>query len=127
MAQPDKMQFVEYVKKINQTWLNGNTDELYNYFSNDVVFASPYNQKYLRGKDLCIQSYKDFIAQATVKKFETNNYKTDLFDNIAIVTYKYHTSYDIEDINYKETNIEILVFKQFHEDWLVIWKTQMAK
>ena len=121
------MQFQEYVKRINQSWLDGNIDELYNYFSNDVVFASPYTQKYLRGKEVCIRSYKDFIEQATVNKFETSNYKMDLFDNIAIVTYKYYISYIIEEEQHKEANFEVMVFKKINEDWLVIWRTQMEK
>jgi len=127
MSQPDKMQFTEYVKKINQTWLDGNIDELYNYFSNDVVFASPFTQKYLRGKELCIRSYKDFITQSSVKKFETSNYKVDTFEDVAILTYKYYISYIMDGETHKESNFEVMVFKQFNEDWLVIWRSHMKK
>ncbi len=126
MDTTSKSYIKELVKKINKTWLEGNIDELYNYFSNDVVFASPNSQSYLQGKDLCISSYRKFIKQASVQDFEASNYKIDLFDDVAVATCKFKISYTINNELYDESDYEIMVFKKFHEDWLVIWRAQMS-
>jgi hypothetical protein len=126
MEATSKSYIIDLIKKINHSWLEGNIDELYIYLSNDVVFASPYNQSYLQGKDLCISSYRKFIKQASIHAFEASNYKIDLFDDVAVATYKFTISYTIENESYDESDYEIMVFRKFHEDWLVIWRAQIS-
>jgi ketosteroid isomerase-like protein len=127
MENSDNLQFVDYIHAINNAWRQGKTNELYNYFSNDVVFASPKSERYLRGKELCIRSYQEFTKKAKIHQFTTTAFITDRFEDVAVITYKYSISYEMDQKEFHESGYEIMVFKKFGEDWLVIWRTQMSQ
>ena len=125
MTKQTKNDIIEHIQRINTLWLEGKTDELYNHFSNDVVFAAPGFHKYLKGKDLCIRSYKEFADQAEVINFQTENYNIDLYDDIAIGTYQYQLSYKMDGTSYEDSGHEIMSFKKINNNWLLIWRTQI--
>ena len=125
MASLKKDDIIDFVRKINEIWIEGNTEELYNYLSNDVVFASPGFNKYLKGKDLCVNSYREFIGQALVRDFQTSQYNVDLFNDIAIATYQFEIDYLLNDQEYKDHGFEIMAFRQVDNQLLLIWRTQM--
>ena len=116
---------IDFVKKINDLWLQNDTRELNNYLSNDVVFASPGFDKYLKGKDLCINSYKEFISQAVIDNFQSTQFNVDHFDDIAIVTYHFLIQYRMNGKNYNDEGYEIMAFRKQENQWLLIWRTQM--
>jgi len=115
----------DLINKINELWISGNTRELYNYFSNEVVFAAPGFNKYLKGKDLCINSYKEFIEQADVDDFQTDQLNVDFFGDTAIGTYHFYMRYRMQGETYEQEGYEIMGFRKPDHQWLLIWRTQM--
>jgi ketosteroid isomerase-like protein len=125
MTPKEKAHISDIAQKINDLWINNKTGELYNYLSNDVVFASPGFHKYLKGKDLCINSYKEFMAQATIRDFQIEQINVDMFNDIAIATYHFSIEYDKNGQRYSEKGYELMAFREFDNQWLLIWRTQM--
>lgn len=115
----------DLINKINELWLSGKTRELYDYLSNYVVFATPGFNKYLKGKDLCINSYKEFIQQAAVEDFQTDQLNVDFFEDTAIGTYHFYIRYQMEGETHEEEGYEIMGFRKPNNQWLLIWRTQM--
>jgi len=115
----------DLIHKINELWLSGSTRELYDYFSNDVVFAAPGFNKYLKGKDLCINSYKEFIQQADVEDFQSDQLNVDFFEDTAIGTYHFYIRYRMQGEIYEEEGYEIMGFRRPDNQWLLIWRTRM--
>lgn len=115
----------DLIEKINELWISGHTDELYNYFSNNVVFAAPGLNRYLKGKDLCINSYKEFLAQAEVEDYQTDQVNVDFFQETAIGTYHFTIRYKQGGETFHDEGYEIMGFRKFDNRWLLIWRTQM--
>lgn len=125
MTPEEKKHISGIVHKINELWTNQKTGELYNYMSNEVVFASPGFHKYLKGKDLCINSYKEFVEHATIRDFQTDQVNVDLFNDIAIATYHFSIEYEKNEQIHHEKGYELMAFREFDNQWLLIWRTQM--
>ncbi|MGC4231491.1 MAG: nuclear transport factor 2 family protein [Niabella sp.] len=111
----------ERVRKINAAWYSKKFDELSSYFHEQVVFNSPDFLQQVRGKESCVQTYKDFMNASTVLLYNENDIQIQLSHHTAVVTYHFEMKYEQNNQLFHETGTDILVFTKDGE-WKVLWR-----
>lgn len=113
------------VEHLNEDWINGDLENMEQYFHNHVVMIEPGTDRRKTGIEQMIESYGDFIQEAEVSDFKITGMHVDIFDTTAIAYYTYHIKYMIGSTKYDESNAEILVLRQHEEEWQILWRTQL--
>jgi hypothetical protein len=113
----------DIMHQINNGWLTGQPAQLADYFHENIVFNSPDLRKQSIGKDICIQSYTDFISNSKILFFDQTNPIVHVFDNTAIVTYDFEMKYEQKDQVYDETGTDIMIFNKQRYSWKAVWRT----
>jgi hypothetical protein len=110
------------MQQINNCWYKGQPEQLANYFHDNIVFNSPDLKQQFTGKDICIQSYVDFLSNSTVLLYHETNPIVHVFDNTAIITYDFEMQYEQKDKVYHETATHIMIFSKQQNSWKAVWR-----
>ena len=111
------------VGRLNAAWVEGRPDDLPQFFHEDVVLAAPDLEKRLVGRDACVQSYRDFISQATVHQFEMKDVEVDVFGAAAVAACPYTIEYQLGERRFRATGRDLLVLVRDGGGWRVVWRT----
>jgi len=112
----------ELLQKITDAWTRGDPDDLAEYFHEELVILSPDLQRMGKGKAACVQSYKDFMAQAVVHEYKERDHKIDVWGNTAVSTYAFDITYEMDGQTFRESGHDMFVFNQEGEKWLAVWR-----
>lgn len=112
------------VESMNDTWLNGNTDDMDRYFHKQVVMIEPGTNRKIRGREMMIESYRQFLESSQVSDFRIKDITIDVFEDTAVVLYTFRIHYRVETTNFDEDGTEILVFHRHNNRWLIVWRNQ---
>ena len=115
----------DVVRRINAAWVHNRTDELRELLHPSMVIAPSGGGDALRGQADCIASYRDFIVQAKVLRFEELSPSIDVFGDTAVVTYAFEIFYELGGIWTTEGGSEVFVLSQEAGRWWAVWRTQL--
>ncbi len=115
----------EILKKVNQAWSSGNPDDLKRYFDENIIILSPDMKILGSGKNNCVQSYIDFLNHATIIDFKENVPEVHIFDNTAIVFYRYSISWKSGDKLFNENGKEMYILDKKEDKWLIVLRKLM--
>ncbi len=110
------------VSRINETWLRGRPEEVKEFLHPDIVVKGPSLQEAGRGRDACVQGYKDFISQATIQEFKASEAAIEVWENTAIASYSWEMTYHMKGENYHDFGHEVFVFARIDGKWLGVWR-----
>jgi hypothetical protein len=111
------------LEDINRAWLHNRTDELENLFHRNIVIAQPGLEVQVRGKQACINSYKEFASFAAVSRFEASDHVIDVWGRAAVAKYRFEMDYEIQGMHRHDVGIDLFVLVHEDEKWLVVWRT----
>ncbi len=111
------------VKDINNAWLIGDFKRLESLFHEDMVIVSPDGSELGKGKEQCIQSYKEFKENAIILDFGYGKFQINIFHNTGIVLYSFNIEYKMNKETIKEEGKEIFVLNREHGNWVVVWRS----
>jgi uncharacterized protein (TIGR02246 family) len=112
----------ETVRRLNATWLNGNVDDLVEFFEPDVVLVAPGFVQRVAGRDALIDSYRNFLDQATLHHFELFEPSIHVFGGTAVATCPYETEYSVGGQRWKGDGHDVLVLLEKEGTWRVVWR-----
>ena len=110
------------INRINEAWLGGRTGELNEYFHNDMVIRGPDLTELARGRETCVKSYEDFVQKSLVRNFKASEPEVDLWDSLAVATYSWAITYEMQGKAYQEFGRDLFVLTRAGTRWLVIWR-----
>lgn len=113
-----------FIRSLNDTWLDGNYDELYAYFAKDCVLLPPEDTEAVVGADLIIDSYRQFGEMGTIHSFVIENIETFTRSDIAVCHVNFEVDYEIDDQRYVETGVDVYVLSVTGTYFQVVWRTQ---
>jgi hypothetical protein len=70
----EKEKIISTLKNINKAWLNNETGNLEDYFHEQIIIFSPDFQKMGEGREVCINSYREFASNVKVEKYNEHDY-----------------------------------------------------
>ena len=123
LATKDQQELWNIMQQINKSWLSGQPAQLADYFHENVVFNSPDLKRQSIGKDICVQSYIDFMNNSKVLFCNETNPIVHVFNNTAIVTYNFEMKYEQQNKVYHETGTDIMIFNKHQNSWKAVWRS----
>jgi uncharacterized protein (TIGR02246 family) len=117
----------EFVRRINAAWLEGHPERLSELFHDRVVIVGPDGSRYAEGKEAVVESYRSFGEQATISDYRESDGKIDIYDTVAIVSYRYDIDYTIEGQSSRETGRDVIVLEKSDGRWLAVWRMVTAQ
>ena len=112
----------QIIQNINAAWSKNRTDELHQYFHNDMVIVGPDQHPLSIGNQACIDSYRDFFDNAVIHDYKESDPVINIFGNTAIASYKFDINYDMKGKNYIEAGRDLFVIHKEEGKWLVLWR-----
>lgn len=114
------------IQNINSAWINNKTEELHNYLHPDIVIMTPDLHENIKGREACINSYKDFVSNSVLKDYKESDFVINIFSNTAVASYQFDIMYEMNGKTYSETGRDLFVFTKENEKWLAVWRTLMG-
>ena len=111
------------LENINKAWTEGHPNDLKNFFDEDIVIAQPGGQVQGRGKQECVDSYKNFLSKAEVKTFDISEPLIELWQNTAVVSYKFKMAFTLGGNDYHDSGVDLFVFSLVNGCWLAVWRS----
>jgi ketosteroid isomerase-like protein len=91
---PDTEEIGRLVRNINEAWKQGRAEQLHDFFHRDIVMVGPGYQELLRGRAACVESYREFGANAKVHDHTESEMKINVWGGTAVCTYKWVMTYE---------------------------------
>ena len=121
---PDQIEAIEgIIRKINKAWSRARFEVLEQYFHENMIIAPPGFQHRAMGREVCIQSYRDFLSDAAIHDFQESDFIIDIWDRTAVATYQYHMDWESNGKRFQESGHDVYVFTRKDEKWLIVWRT----
>lgn len=113
------------VERLNAAWPAGDFDQLTEVFDSGAVLVSltPEGGRRVVGRDAVIQSYRDFVGQAVLHRFEMAQPSIDVFGATAVASCPYSIDYEVGGRRWKGEGRDVLVLNDGTHGWKVVWRT----
>jgi ketosteroid isomerase-like protein len=121
----EAMAVADTIARINAAWRENRVDDMVPCMHEDVVFLQPGGQTRVQGRELCVQSYRDFIASATMHEYNEHEPAVDVIGANAVATCHFDCVYDFRGETHREGGIDLYVLTRDAHDWRVIFRTQI--
>jgi len=115
------------IAEINAAWRENRVDDMVPFLHEDVVFMQPGGDARVQGRDLCVQSYRDFLASATMHEYNEHDPMIDVIGASAIVTCRFDCVYEFRSETHRESGIDMYVLFRDDDRWRVIFRTQVPQ
>ena len=110
---------------LNEAWVQGRPEDLGRHFDEDMVIVHPGGRA--EGRETCVNSYRDFVAQATVHEYKESEFEIDCWGNTAVASYRFDIAYEMNGGHYRESGRDVFVFIRRDERWLAVWRTMIPQ
>jgi uncharacterized protein (TIGR02246 family) len=119
---PDTEEIGRLVRNINEAWKQGRAEQLHDFFHRDIVMVGPGYQELLRGRAACVESYREFGANAKVHDHTESEMKINVWGGTAVCTYKWVMTYERAGERSRETGTDQFVFTREQGKWLAVYR-----
>jgi ketosteroid isomerase-like protein len=116
----------DLISRINDAWIKQRgeamTAALNECFADDVVMRGPGFAFIGKGRDLLVQSYRDFISNAELKSVSLDEPDIDVTGETATAQYKWTMTYVLGGQEYTEHGRDLFVIARRDKKWLAVWR-----
>ena len=113
----------QFIQALNRLWtVENKSDELANYFHQNMVAVSPSDRLRIEGREACVAAWKAFTEAATIHYWTVTDPKIELFggDTLAVVTYYFDMSFDSGGQTVKMGGRDMFALVNEHGRWWVV-------
>lgn len=111
-----------FVNNLNSSWLKENCENLEVYFYENAVLTLPDLSKNITGGKKIANSYRDFLANGEVTRFETKAHSLFRDRDRFIFIYDFEISYKMNGKEYDEKGRETLYIKNGSGGLKIFWR-----
>jgi uncharacterized protein (TIGR02246 family) len=112
----------DVVAKINAAWRLRRFDGLAECFHEDAVIVGPGYVEMARGREKCVESYRDFASSATVLSYSESTPSLWIWEATAVCTYSWEMQYQSQGGVSHEAGTDQLVLALVDGRWQVVWR-----
>ena len=112
----------QLIQDMNETWVNGNPENLVKLFHEDMVISSPEFQEMGSGREVCVKSYKDFCEHATIHNLKETDPKIYVYGSTAIASYRFEIVYEMNGEPFHDTGRDVFAFIRTGSRWQAVWR-----
>ena len=126
-VQADKAQIRLLIDRINDAWLKGPPEQIpaamEDCFHNQMVIrGGPDFQLMAGGKAACIQSYTDFLRQASVRACTLSEPQIDVSGDTAVAICPWDMTYELNGQEYRESGHDMFILSRVDGKWTAVWR-----
>lgn len=114
------------IDRSNDAWMSGRPAETAALYAEDAVQVAPGLDAEITGRDAIVDTYEQFVAQASVERFVVTRRSLTWLGDTAVAAYVFDITYTIGDASHDERGQEILVLRRGESGWRVRWRTQVS-
>ena len=126
----DQTAIRDLLSRINDAWIKQRgeamTAVLNECFAEDVVMRGPGFAFLGQGRDLVVQSYRDFVSHAELKTLSLDEPEIDVTGETATAQYKWAMTYALSGQEYTELGRDLFVVARRDKKWLVVWRAMLV-
>lgn len=117
----------EVVQQINRAWVLGQPDRLNDLFHERIVNVGGDGTQYAEGRDACVAGYRSFCDNAATLSFRSLEPQIDVFDQVAIVSYRFEIEYTMDGTHNRESGRDTFVLERHDSRWLAVWRQLLVQ
>jgi uncharacterized protein (TIGR02246 family) len=122
MGHGDREAIRAIIGDINRAWLEGRFEDLQRCFHPDMVIVAPGFAQRLAGAAACADTYREFMAAATIHAFEASPADVDVWGDTAVASYAYDIDYEMSGRRQRERGRDLFVFTRADGRWRAVWR-----
>lgn len=119
----EKKVIEQIIRNINNAWTTANFEDLNEYFHEDMIIAQPGKEIMGKGRQTCVESYRQFVNNVELKEYYESNYEINIWGNTAVVSYSYDIIYKMNNKEFDESGVDVFVFSRAENKWLAVWRS----
>jgi ketosteroid isomerase-like protein len=104
-------------------WRSGRLEALEGLVDPEVVFVQPGGSSRIEGRAACIDSFRGFLAAATIERYQEGDRQIDVNGNTAVVTYRWTMAWRRAGQDHRESGRDLLVLGRRDGRWRITWRT----
>lgn len=124
MASPG-MDPVQIVQRINRLWQDGDVEAIGDYLDPDVVLVQPGFAGRAVGAEAVLQTFEEYVADATTLEFSESEHRADVFVDTAVVAYRFVATYEYKGARYEGAGRDVWVFERGDHGWRAVWRAMV--
>ena len=113
-----------FIKELTNAWLEERYDDLNDFFHQDVVLLPPGSVTPIIGKELVIDSYRQFAKVGTVHTFDILDITLHEYEHTTVCDMLFEVDYELDSGRYHERGLEVYVIDTSGSKFNVLWRTQ---
>lgn len=110
------------LRHINAAWLEGRPDDLRPLFHDRMVIVDGEGRRLGMGAEAAVESYRQFVTQATITRFDADEPSVDVFESTAVADSAFRIEYSIGGETYRDKGREVFVLAREGGRWLAVWR-----
>ncbi len=114
----------QFIKELTDTWLEERYDDLYEFFHQDVALLPPGSVAPIIGRELVIDSYRQFASVGTVHKFDILEITLHTYEHTTVCDMLFEVDYELDAGRYHERGLEVYVIDTSGPKFNILWRTQ---
>ena len=115
----------QFVEAMDRCWLERRFQDLHNFLAEDVVLVAPGGNPRIKGISAAVESYRQFMAHATVQQYATAGHEVTLRGDTAVIEYGWNMDWTAHGSSHQDSGREVLVLARRDSNWRVVWRTQI--
>ena len=122
MKSTEREEIQRLLQGINNAWKDGHPENLDEYFHENMVIAQPGGETMGKGKQVCIDSYRDFQSRARIIEFKESEPNIEVWENSAVASYTFEMTYSMDGKDHQDTGVDLYFFTREGGKWLAVWR-----
>ena len=119
----EKETILSLIQEINFAWLRGDFSKMESCFHQDFTIAQPGLGKFEKGREKCIESYKNFMRIAQILNYEETEHTVEVWGDTAVANYRFVMEYELEGKVYNDKGADLFVLNNSNGSWQAVWRT----
>lgn len=123
----DKQKIKELIEEMNNAWLHGKPEDVSQFLDDNVVFVAPGFTATVSGADVCTDTFKQFVEKAKVSEFATSDERVDVWQDTAVMSYKFKIDYEMSGTIREETGRDLYTLRRAGDTWKIVWRGMLPE
>lgn len=118
-----RKEILKLLSRIETAWTRGEIQELRACFREDAVLVGPDLEQRIEDRDSIVDSYVEFLREATILAFNSEPPSVDVFGDTAVTVTPWTARYELEGTLHSDAGSDLLVLIRGEDGWRVAWRT----
>jgi len=115
-----EQEIIEFIKKMNKCWTEGDPAELNDYFHENMVAVTPMQKELIEGREACVAGWTGFAKNTSIKNWNEYGHSVQIYGNAAVVTYYYDIAFEMGGREINLSGRDMFTLVKENNKWLAV-------